>query len=136
LQPGVADDPATAFDETVYASPMVAFLFNGAHGVTLQDCTVDGFDVGIHARNSKHPAGPAANQLGNTILSNTFQIRYSGICLLDVDDMQISDNDITATSSVATSISVWRDSDRNLVQRSWLVNHAEGVTFGPMQYVP
>lgn len=100
-QPGVPDDPATDADQTVYASPMVAFLFNGAHGVTLQDCLVDGFDFGIHARNSKHPAGPTTDQLGHKILSHTFHVRYSGICLIDVDDMQISDNDITATSSAA-----------------------------------
>jgi Right handed beta helix region len=130
-QPGVADDPVTDADETVYSSPMVAFLFNGAHSVTLQDCLVDGFDVGIHARNSKHPAGPAADRLGNKILSNTFHVRYYGICLFDVDDMQISDNDITTTSAGATSILVSRDSDRNLVTRNRLLNNAEGVTFFP-----
>jgi hypothetical protein len=128
-QPGVADDPATADDETVYASPMVAFLVDGAHGVTLQDCLVDGFDFGIHARNSKRPAGPAADRLGNKILSNTFHTRYSGICLLDVDDMQIIDNDITATSASATPIFLWRDSDRNLVKNNRIVINAEGVTF-------
>jgi hypothetical protein len=131
-QPGVADDPATDADETAYSSPMVAFLFNGAHSVTLQDCIVDGFDFGIYARNSKHSAGPTADQLGNKILSNTFHVRHLGICLLDVDDMQISDNDITATSSAALSIFVWRDSDRNLVKNNRLViDNAEGVAFGP-----
>jgi hypothetical protein len=131
-QPGVSDDPATDVDETVYSSPMVALLFNGAHSVTMQDCIVDGFDFGVHARNSKHPVGPAADQLGNKILSNTFHTRYSGICLLDVDDMQIIDNDITATSASATPIFVWRDSDRNLVKNNWIVMNAEGVTFDPI----
>jgi Periplasmic copper-binding protein (NosD) len=130
-QPGVSDDPATAADETEYSSPIVAFVFNGAHSVTLQDCLVDGFDLGIYARNSKHSAGPTADRLGNKILSNSFHIRYLGICLLDVDDMQIIDNDITATSSSAGSILVWRDSDRNLIKSNRLVNNAESVTFGP-----
>jgi Periplasmic copper-binding protein (NosD) len=110
---------------------MVAFLFNGADSVTLQDCIVDGFDFGFHARNSKHPAGLTADRLGNKILSNTFHVRYSGLCLLDVDDLQIIDNDITATYSAAGSILVWRDSDRNLVKNNRLVMNAEGVTFGP-----
>ena len=97
--------------------PEVAIFLNDAKHIQVKNCTIENFDFGVFAINSKLPShsGNAPAVPTNQISDNTIRARFSAISLLTVDNTEISGNRITFTAKGGRGIFVARDSDWNRI---------------------
>lgn len=115
--------PTRVGSPTVSSNPEVAVLLNNVNGVKVQNCDIEGFDFGVEIVNSK-VAEDVRNDpktlasLSNRILSNTIIARYGGVQILNADNSEIKDNDITLATGAGRGIAILSDSDLNRISNN------------------
>jgi Right handed beta helix region len=142
---------ASGFDTTKNESiPQVAILARDMAGVAISNCTIEGFDFGIYAINSKGSGGEvsarvlqvasrgtAATQRAqfggpNRFVHNVITSRFTGITLTSVDNTIVSLNTIYFPTDGGRGIVVQIDSDNNTIQKNTL--NADGrVASNPLR---
>jgi Periplasmic copper-binding protein (NosD) len=114
------------------SNPEVGLVLDGAYGVAIQNCVIDGFDFGIYALSSKVPSevqgDPAAlSLLSTTILDNTINARYAAVGLSKTDNVEIKSNEMNLGAPGTAGVLISRDSDVNRV----IGNHIQRTVSGP-----
>lgn len=142
---------ASGFDTTNNESiPQVAILARAMTGVTVSNCTIEGFDFGIYAINSKgtgvqsfsrtapaslsKASGSQSAQLGgaNRFVNNIITPRFTGITLTSVDNTIVAHNTIFFPSNGGRGIVVQINSDNNTIQSNTL-NGDTRVALNPLR---
>src|SRR4030095_15675167 len=129
IQPSTAgqpDNPATTAFDPVFSQPQLAIFLNEAHGITIENCVIDGgFDFGILAINSKDSEegknNPDAQQPHNKIFNNTVNASYVAINLMASDRFEIELNRATYFVRGGAAILVHYDSDRNVIKNNTIL---------------
>jgi hypothetical protein len=121
--PGINDNLNTNADEHLDSDPYVAILLNNITGVTIRNCTIDGFDFGIFGMNGKVSASDKSNStklalLRNKIKSNTIRARYYDVQLQLFDNSEVEGNNLTVASAGGINIDVRRNGDLNRIRNN------------------
>lgn len=115
------------------SDPEVAIFLDGVQNVIIQNCTIQDFDFGIIALNSKRQitlqsatkrAGVRAKTspfMPNKILGNTITARFTPISLMAVDGTEIKKNTLTYLTIGGTGMYVARNSDGNIIQTNTVI---------------
>jgi hypothetical protein len=140
---------ASGFDTTKNESiPQVAILAKDMAGVTISNCTIEGFDFGIYAIRSKgsgvelsarasrvsSPAATRSAQFGgpNRFVNNIITSRFTGITLTSVDNTIATLNKIYFPTDGGRGIVVQMDSDNNTIQKNTF-NADSRVALNPLR---
>jgi len=142
---------ASGFDTTKNESiPQVAILASDMAGVAISNCTIQGFDFGIYAINSKGTgvqsfsrATPAsfskASATGsapfagpNRFVNNVITARFTGITLTSVDNTTVTLNKIYFPTDGGRGIVVQINSDNNMIQKN-ILNADTRVAVNPLR---
>src|ERR1700752_950726 len=110
------------------SNPEVAIFLNGVQNVVIQNCTIQGFDFGIIAINSKRQVLLQSAKkrarvraktnpfMPNKILKNIITARFTPISLMAVDGTEIKNNTLTYLTIGGRGVYVARNSDANIIQ--------------------
>jgi parallel beta-helix repeat protein len=126
--------PCTCSSEHVASTPEAGIRLDGATGVKVQNCVIDGFDFGVVIQNEKVTTDDpvALAQQRNKILSNTITSLYQGVTLIDADNNQVSDNVISVSSGGGVHIFVAGDSDSNLITHNTVSGNTNPLNAAPL----
>lgn len=102
------------------SAPEAAIFLDGAKGVNIRNCVIDGFDFGIFAINSKVSADVRSNTvaleaLRNRITKNAISSRFEPVSLLAFDNTEVKDNTLTLNNLGGIGIDIRHDSDLNQI---------------------
>jgi len=113
------------------SNPEVAIFLNDVQNVVIQNCTIQGFDFGIIAINSKRELLPQRAKKGraaktisfvpNKILKNNITARFTPISLMSVDETEIKNNALTYLTMGGRGLYVGRNSDGNVIQSNKII---------------
>lgn len=116
---------------TSRSNPEVAIFLNDVQNVVIQNCTIQGFDFGIIAINSKRElllqranrrrAAKTIPFVPNKILKNNITARFTPITLMSVDGTEIKNNTLTYLTMGGRGLYVGRNSDANVIQTNKII---------------
>jgi hypothetical protein len=113
LSPKKAGKEPTGTNPSVQSVPVAAVFLNDVTGVQIRNCAIEGFDFGLVAVNDEKaeklsPGKRAGQRI--IITGNNITALYNGINIIEADNIEIMDNQIT-TKGIAPPINIFLDSD-------------------------
>jgi hypothetical protein len=129
LQPAIAapdgNTPGTS-------SPRVALLLDRAYGASVENCVVEGFDIGVLVTGAKLPPGSAAwGPLRNRIVKDSIVAKTYAVAIAGADGVLVEQSLLSFRDGGGTAVMIALGSNANEVRK----NVVSGSPFAALQPV-